>query len=125
MLLVQYLREKLGSLSRHRIQEMLARALEDRVVHSLITNGGAYGLYRASLNVTAGMSSEDATIVAASRFCWRVIDQGLIDGVVNMVGWISKGAGWTISLFQTGKVNTYAFALVVGALLLLGSFVAL
>ena len=58
-------------------------------------------------------------IVTASRFCWRVIDQGIIDGVVNLVGWLSKGIGWTVSLFQTGTVNTYAFVLTVGVLVIL------
>ena len=60
-------------------------------------------------------------IVAASRFCWKVIDAGIIDGAVNMVGWTSKGVGWGISMLQTGKVNTYAFILTVGVLVILGA----
>jgi NADH-quinone oxidoreductase subunit L len=60
-------------------------------------------------------------IVRASRFCWRVIDAGLIDGIVNSVGWFSKGIGWGVSMFQTGTVNTYAFILTVGVLFILGA----
>jgi NADH-quinone oxidoreductase subunit L len=60
-------------------------------------------------------------IVAASRFCWKVIDAGIIDGAVNMVGWTSKGVGWGVSMLQTGKVNTYAFILTVGVLVILGA----
>ena len=60
-------------------------------------------------------------IVRASRFCWRVIDAGIIDGFVNSVGWFSKGVGWGMSLFQTGAVNTYAFILAVGVLVVLGA----
>jgi NADH-quinone oxidoreductase subunit L len=60
-------------------------------------------------------------IVRASRFCWKVIDAGIIDGVVNAVGWFSKGIGWGVSMFQTGSVNTYAFILTVGVLFILGA----
>jgi len=59
-------------------------------------------------------------VVGASRFCWRVIDAGIIDGAVNAVGWLSKGVGWGVSMFQTGTLNTYAFILTVGVLVILG-----
>ena len=59
-------------------------------------------------------------VVRASRFCWRVIDATVIDGAVNAVGWSAKGVGWGASLFQTGTVNTYAFVLTVGVLVVLG-----
>jgi NADH-quinone oxidoreductase subunit L len=59
-------------------------------------------------------------IIRASRFCWKVIDATIIDGVVNAVGWGSRGFGWGISMFQTGSVNTYAFILTVGVLVILG-----
>jgi NADH-quinone oxidoreductase subunit L len=59
-------------------------------------------------------------IVRFSRFCWKVIDATIIDGVVNAVGWVARGFGWGISMFQTGSVNTYALILTVGALVVLG-----
>jgi NADH-quinone oxidoreductase subunit L len=58
-------------------------------------------------------------IVRASRFCWKVIDQGIIDGFVNAVGWVARGAGWIASLFQTGTVNTYALIFTLGVLVIL------
>jgi NADH-quinone oxidoreductase subunit L len=60
-------------------------------------------------------------ILAASRFCWKVIDAGIIDGTVNAIGWFSKGIGWGVSMFQTGSLNTYAFILTVGVLFILGA----
>jgi NADH-quinone oxidoreductase subunit L len=60
-------------------------------------------------------------VVQASRFCWRVIDATLIDGLVNAVGWGARGIGWGASLLQTGTVNTYAFVLAVGVLVILGA----
>jgi NADH-quinone oxidoreductase subunit L len=59
-------------------------------------------------------------IVRLSRFSWRVIDQGIVDGLVNGVGNLARALGWFGSLFQTGGLNTYAFALVVGVLVILG-----
>jgi len=59
-------------------------------------------------------------ILAVSRFCWKVIDATIIDGVVNLVGLLAKGFGWGITMFQTGSVNTYAFILTVGVLIILG-----
>ena len=58
-------------------------------------------------------------IVAVSRGFWRLIDQGLIDGAVNGLGYASRAFGWVGSRLQTGLLNTYAFAAVLGALLLL------
>jgi NADH-quinone oxidoreductase subunit L len=59
-------------------------------------------------------------VVRLSRFCWRVIDAGVIDGTVNAVGLLARGFGWFGSLFQTGTVNTYAFILSLGVLVILG-----
>jgi NADH-quinone oxidoreductase subunit L len=63
-------------------------------------------------------------IVGTSRALWRFVDQGLIDGVVNGVGYAARAFGWVGSRLQTGQLNTYAFAVVAGALLLL-AFVVL
>jgi len=62
-------------------------------------------------------------ILATSRALWRVIDQGIIDGVVNGVGNLSRMIGWAGAKLQTGQLNTYAFAVVVGVLILLGYIV--
>ncbi|HSL70778.1 MAG TPA: hypothetical protein VK864_11090, partial [Longimicrobiales bacterium] len=59
-------------------------------------------------------------VVFTSRVFWRVVDQGIIDGLVNGAGYFSRGMGWLGSRLQTGQLNTYAFAVVIGVLLLLG-----
>jgi NADH-quinone oxidoreductase subunit L len=58
-------------------------------------------------------------LLALSRFCWRVIDDGIIDGIVNLAGHTARAFGWFGSLFQTGQVNTYAFFFTVGVLVIL------
>ncbi|MGQ0813977.1 MAG: NADH-quinone oxidoreductase subunit L [Gemmatimonadota bacterium] len=62
-------------------------------------------------------------VVRASHAAWRYIDQGLIDGIVNGAGWASRSLGWAGSRMQTGQINTYAFAIVVGVLFVLGFMV--
>ena len=59
-------------------------------------------------------------LLAASRFAWKVIDAGIVDGIVNGVGNLAKALGWFGSLFQTGVVNTYAFILAIGVIAILG-----
>ena len=60
-------------------------------------------------------------LLRVSRFCWKVIDSIIIDGTVNAVGYLARGFGWFGSLFQTGTVNTYAFILSLGVLVILGA----
>jgi NADH-quinone oxidoreductase subunit L len=62
-------------------------------------------------------------LVAASRFCWKIIDAAIVDGFVNGLGHLARALGWFGSLFQTGSVNTYALFFAIGVLVILG-FVA-
>ena len=64
-------------------------------------------------------------VLAASRWCWKIVDNVLIDGFVNLVGNFTRLAGWIASLFQTGQATTYAFVLTLGVLLILGAAVFL
>jgi len=59
-------------------------------------------------------------VVNASKALWRFVDQGLIDGTVNGFGNASRALGWVGSRLQTGQLNTYAFAVAIGVLILLG-----
>ena len=54
-----------------------------------------------------------------ANFCWKKFDQGFIDKSVNLSGRGARGIGWFGSLFHTGQVNTYAFFLTLGLLLVL------
>ncbi len=62
-------------------------------------------------------------VVRVSRFCWKVVDAGIIDGLVNAVGYLARAFGFVGSLFQTGTVNTYAFILSLGVLFILGAVI--
>ena len=59
-------------------------------------------------------------LVGTSRALWRWVDAGLIDGTANGLGRAARVFGWVGSRMHTGQLNTYAFAVVLGALLLIG-----
>ena len=55
-------------------------------------------------------------------FSWRVVDQGIIDGVaVNGTAYFTRFGGWVISRFQTGYLGTYVLIFVIGVLVVLGA----
>jgi NADH-quinone oxidoreductase subunit L len=62
-------------------------------------------------------------VVGVSRAFAR-FDMGFIDGLVDFAGRTTQALGLAFGRIQTGQVNTYAFVLVVGVIIVLGSFVA-
>jgi len=62
-------------------------------------------------------------VVAISRALWKFVDQGVIDATVNGLGRGARIVGWAGARLQTGQLNTYAFVLIVGVLILLGYIV--
>jgi NADH-quinone oxidoreductase subunit L len=65
----------------------------------------------------------EPTYAVSRNFLWRVIDNGLIDGLlVNGSAALARGFGWVGSRLQTGNVGIYAWVLVVGVLAMLGAF---
>jgi len=55
------------------------------------------------------------------RGCWQIVDVGLIDGTINAMAGGARLVGWFGSLFQTGRLATYLFFFVTGALVILGT----
>jgi NADH-quinone oxidoreductase subunit L len=54
---------------------------------------------------------------------WKGIDVGIIDGLlVNGSALLTKAMGWMGSQLQTGRVGTYAWVIVLGAVMVLGAF---
>jgi NADH-quinone oxidoreductase subunit L len=63
---------------------------------------------------------------AISRAFYSIVDKGTIDGIIdNVIGRGSMLLGLAAGRLQTGQVNTYAFLIVVGVIVVLGSVVAL
>jgi NADH-quinone oxidoreductase subunit L len=53
----------------------------------------------------------------------RWFDEVLVDGVVDLAGRMAQWVGVGVGRIQSGYVNTYAFMLILGVLVVLGSFV--
>jgi NADH-quinone oxidoreductase subunit L len=58
-------------------------------------------------------------VMSVSRGLWKIVDQGVIDGAVNGTGYATRALGWVGSQLQTGQLNTYAFGVVVGVIIVL------
>jgi NADH-quinone oxidoreductase subunit L len=61
------------------------------------------------------------TVWFSRAVLWRGVD-GLIDGTVNVAGWIWRGVGSLGSAIQSGQVGTYAWVLIAGVIAVLGVF---
>jgi NADH-quinone oxidoreductase subunit L len=59
-------------------------------------------------------------IVDGSVWLWQAFDAAVIDGIVNGVASLVRGAGDRLRRVQTGVVGNYAFSLLLGAVLILG-----
>ena len=60
---------------------------------------------------------------AVGRFVYGGLDQGGIDAGINALAGTASGAGRALRLLQSGKVQQYAGAFVIGAVLLVAGFV--
>jgi len=59
-------------------------------------------------------------LFALGRIAKGFIDETLIDGTVNGIARLIGGIGSLIRLIQTGYVQGYAFAMIIGAIAVLG-----
>jgi NADH-quinone oxidoreductase subunit L len=65
----------------------------------------------------------EPTVGLSRTVLWKGIDTGIIDGLfVNGSAWFMRGLGAVGSWIQSGQVGAYAWAIVVGVLLVLGAF---
>jgi NADH-quinone oxidoreductase subunit L len=88
----------------------------------------AYGVQRVVENKYYVDEAYDRAIVqptvnVSRSFLWRVVDVGLIDGaLVNGSAAVARAVAWIGSRIQSGQVGTYAWAIVVGVVLVVGAF---
>ncbi len=59
--------------------------------------------------------------LALWRGCWRVVDDGLVDGTVNRLAAASRGLGWLGGQIQSGRVGTYVVVFLLGTVVILGT----
>jgi NADH-quinone oxidoreductase subunit L len=85
------------------------------------------GVYRTLLNKYYVDELYDAVIVQpikriSTSVLWGGVDAGLIDGAVNGVGGMVRGASRTLRRLQTGSVRAYAASLFFGVVMILGYY---
>ena len=61
-------------------------------------------------------------IVAGSRWLWRYVDVGLIDGLANGSAWLTEAIGRLGSRLQTGVIRNYILVFTIGAILIIGYY---
>jgi NADH-quinone oxidoreductase subunit L len=88
--------------------------LPDRIAAS------ARGLYTLLYNKYFVDELYDATVVhpvveGSTTVLWRGVDQGVIDGAVNGIGYQSRGIGSVLRLVQSGSIRSYATWVVLGS----------
>ena len=63
------------------------------------------------------------TVSVSRSLLWKGVDTGIIDGLlVNGSALMARGLGWMGSQLQSGRVGTYAWVLVLGAVMVLSAF---
>ncbi len=82
-------------------------------------------LYRASLNKWWFDELNDLLFIriggrVAAALWW--FDRRIIDGAVNGVGSVTRGAGGSLRRIQTGRVQNYALGIAIGLIVMAGSF---
>jgi NADH-quinone oxidoreductase subunit L len=100
------------------------KALGDAESHPAYRGGVEKALY----NKWYVDEAYDAVVVKPVQGLSRAFarfDMGVVDWLVDLSGRLSQMFGIAFGRLQTGQLNTYAFVLVVGVLIVLGSFVAL
>lgn len=63
------------------------------------------------------------SLVQFSRGLWKYFDEAVIDGIVNGVARLTRGAGSVLRLAQSGLVKDYALSFLVGVLVVIGYLV--
>ena len=106
---------------------VLVSKSNDRVRTADVEPAYEGGLQKALYNKWYVDEFYDRTVVKPVNFLSRLqwgFDRG-IDGMVDGFGRMAQALGLWMGRAQTGYVNTYAFVLIVGVLVVLGSFMAL
>ncbi|MYE88078.1 NADH-quinone oxidoreductase subunit L [Candidatus Poribacteria bacterium] len=53
---------------------------------------------------------------------WKIMDVGIIDGLVNLTAFVIRGIGGSIRRLQTGVVQAYVVSMVIGIIIFLGYY---
>ena len=78
------------------------------------TLSGARGFWRFDGAVVDGAVNGTGWTTRASAWVSHLLDKYVVDGLVNLVGWICQEGSYGFRRIQTGLIQNYAFATLVG-----------
>ena len=83
--------------------------------------GGAYRVWKGKYFVDEAYDRAVVRpVIGGAEKAFAPFDKYFIDGLVNLVGYLTRGFSYLFRYIQTGVVQTYAVAIVFGALLVIG-----
>ncbi len=88
------------------------------------TMGGARGLWTVDRNVVDGAVNGTGWTTRASAWVSHVVDKYVVDGLVNLVGRICAEGSYRFRHAQTGLIQNYAFATLLGVFAVVTAYIA-
>ena len=78
------------------------------------TMGGAQGLWTVDRRVVDGAVNGTGWATIAASWVSHVLDKYVVDGLVNLIAWTCDEASYVFRRAQTGLIQNYAFATLLG-----------
>ena len=78
------------------------------------TMGSAAGLWTVDRRVVDGAVNGTGWMTIAASWVSHVLDKYVVDGLVNLIAWICGEASYVFRRAQTGLIQNYAFATLLG-----------
>ncbi|MDR5693898.1 MAG: NADH-quinone oxidoreductase subunit L [Armatimonadota bacterium] len=75
-------------------------------------------LFRFDLGVIDGIVNAVGYLFVILSRLYRIFDLYVVDGIVNLVGWVTKTVGSALRYIQTGRAENYLLAIALGVLVL-------
>ena len=75
---------------------------------------GARGLWKFDKTVVDGTVNGVGWTTKAAAWISHILDKYVVDGTINLIGWIFKEGSYVFRRFQTGLIQNYAFATLLG-----------
>ena len=72
-------------------------------------------------DLAEGLIASKAYYHGLARFL-RSFDQGVVDGIVDGVGWVARNVGRGVARLQTGQAQAYAAAISIGVVVILAAY---
>ena len=83
------------------------------------TMAGSRGLWTFDRAVIDGAVDGSGWLTRIAAWCSHMIDKYIVDGLVNLVGWVASEGSLMLRRLQTGLVQNYALMMLAGVFVFL------